>query len=126
MKIELTNWNIVNLINVLDKFSATKGKIGHSIAATRSNLEEAILPFIRQRNELLAEYGKEVEDGRHIIDKDSEHYDEYMNKFTKIAENQVEVEINQIPKTDFNYEDLYGDDVTVRDYKFIEEIFVER
>lgn len=126
MKIKMTNLFLMDAINMLNKFAGVTGKLGYAISKTKGRMEIEFKPFEEERMKLIRKYGTPDENGNYSVSQDDEHFLDFANEVTSIADEIVEIDIHQISAEDFNNSNYYVEDASVRDYDLLKALFVER
>ncbi len=121
---KITNGIIKYLLNTLDQPGFTDGSSGLTGYAIYRNiriLKEEVKDYDKVIDDALAEYGKESEDGRIYIDEnDTEAIQKFREKVDPIAALEVDVNLYQISKEDF--EMPYCPTATATQYAMVEEL----
>lgn len=126
MKIKMTNLFLMDTINMLNKFATVTGKLGYAISKTKGRMEIEFKPFEEERMKLIRKYGTPDENGNYVVKQDNEHFLDFANEVTSIADEIVEIDVHQISAEDFNNSDYFVEDASVRDYDLLKALFVER
>ena len=123
-EMKITNGIIKYLLNTLDQPGFTDGSSGLTGYAIYRNiriLKEEVKDYDKVIDDALAEYGKESEDGRIYIDEnDTEAIQKFREKVDPIAALEVDVNLYQISKEDF--EMPYCPTATATQYAMVEEL----
>lgn len=126
MKINMTNFALLETIQMLNKFDFVTGKLGYAIARTKSKMLDELRPFEQERTKLIQKYGVQGEDGQYFVPQDSENFTDFAREVTAIAEETVEIDFRQVSKEVFENTDIYSDSCSAREYDLMETLFVER
>lgn len=121
---KITNGAIVEVIEVINKFQGTTGKLAYAMARNRRVLSECMKDFEEVRNELIKKYGTADEDGSISINQDSENYQAFLEELVPILNLAVDVDLFQLDKDEFELP--YCENATMNDYSLIEAIFVKQ
>lgn len=126
MKINMTNFALIETLNMLNKFNHVTGRLGYAISKTKSMMENELRPFELERSKLVQKYGVKGEDGQYSVPQDSDNYVDFAREVTAIAEETVEIDFHQVPKEVFDNTDIYSDNCSVREYDLMEALFSQR
>lgn len=126
MKINMTNFALLETIQMLNKFDFVTGKLGYAIARTKSKMMDELRPFEQERSKLIQKYGVQGENGDYSVPQDSENFTDFAREVTAIAEETVEIDFRQVSKEVFDNTDIYSDSCSAREYDLMEALFVER
>ncbi len=123
---KITNGIIKYLLNTLNQPGFTEGASGPTGYAIYRNiriLKEEVKDYDKVIDDALAEYGKKTDDGRFYIDEnDTETIQKFREKIDPIAALEVDVDLYQIPKEDF--EMPYCATATPNQYAMVEELLI--
>ena len=126
MKVKFSNGSLLELIQVINKFSDCTGKLAYVLNKSKRRMLEEAEDFDKVREGLIRKYGEEDKDGNIAIKPGTENYKNFLNEIIPISQEVVEIDILQLTKEEYDKCDYYSDNVTLRDYELIESIFVSR
>ena len=125
IKKEITNFQMINIIPVLNKFADATGKLGYVITRAKTKMIAEVKPFEEERDKLFRKYGTENEDGTYSVDPGSEHFQDFVKELTSILDDKTEIEIRQLTQEEYDALEEFPKEATAKDYELIEDMFVE-
>ena len=128
MKIKFNNITLINILEILNKFTSVAGKLGYAISKTKKQIFQELEPFQEQRMKLFEKYGEKSGD-QLMIKENSENYQKFLDEFKPIAEDIIiELDIFQITREEFeSNESLFEiKDATVDDFDLLQELFIKK
>ena len=128
MKIKFNNITLMNILEILNKFTSVSGKLGYAISKTKKQISQELEPFQEQRMKLFEKYGEKSGD-QLMIKENSENYQKFLDEFKPIAEDIIiELDIFQITREEFeSNESLFEiKDATVDDFDLLQELFIKK
>lgn len=124
MKIKFSNASLLELVQVINKFSDCTGKLAYVLNKSKRRMLEEAEDFDKVREGLIRKYGEEDENGNIGIKPGTNAYKDFLNEIIPISQEIVEIDVLQLTKEEYDKCDFYSDDVTLRDYELIESIFI--
>lgn len=107
------------LLNILTTMLQTKGIVGFKIARNYRMINDELKEFNEKKLELFQKYGKE-EDGKLIIDKDSENYPLFLQEIKPYEDQEVEFNFRMITEGE-----LANSELTAQQMLILSEYMVE-
>jgi len=126
MKVTMSNFVALNVLNDLNKFSHITGILGYAISMTKKDILEQVRIFNDEREKLVRKYGTENEDKTISVKEDSENYKEFIKEYIPLAQANFEANIYQITQEQFDNTDIFNEKISVGDYEWLEGLFVDR
>ena len=125
MKLTITNDQLITLCESLHRLETTTGEAGWAIAQTISNIDKAYEAIMRYREKVLQKYGEATEDGRGYVIKDEKKRAQVIKELNTVLLKQVEIDITQVPYTQYSREEIKGPATQAADYRIFEQYMVE-
>lgn len=107
------------LLNVLNTMLQTKGIVGFKIARNYRMINDELKEYNEKKLELFEKYGRE-ENGKLIIEKDSENYPLFLQEIKPYEEQEVEFNFRMITE-----EELAESELTAEQMLILSEYMVE-
>lgn len=85
MKITMTNFALLELIQTLNRFADVTGKLGYAISKTKRRMENEMAIFEGERNKLIMKYGEQDGQGNYTVDPNGEKYSDFAREVSEIA-----------------------------------------
>lgn len=138
MTIKLTNFALVNIINVLEKFADKRlpQKISYAITRNAVLLKNDYNCYIKSINKLLEDYSEYVvRDKNNNIMKDDSGIpivdpkvsEEFKDEISNLLNIEIDVQLYTIPENIFDYEDSLGryDSLSASDIMNLQDILCD-
>ena len=122
---KLKNGDISRLYEALTRLSGLTGKEGLAVAKTKLAIRDDAAAFVEVRDNIFRRYGTE-EDGRLVVRLDSPNYDEFLKEITELANEEVDVDLHQIPEAEYNIDRIYCETAQAKDYEVFDRLMVDR
>lgn len=129
MKIKFNN-NILSIIfEKLNKFTSISGKLGYAISKTKKQMAQQLEPFEEERRKLFEKYGTQDKESHQLkIEIDTENYKKFIDQITPILQIEVEIDVFQLTREDFEkHEEMFDiPEATVEDFDLLQELFIKK
>lgn len=124
MKFNFTIFRMIDLLSVFDKFSNADKELGYAIAKTKLNILDVLAEYREKVNDIASKYETIDENGKKSIPSDS--YKDYILEMSEYFNNQVEVEIYQVPRGVIKESNYYNPDCKVSEYELLVALFSQQ
>lgn len=125
MKITMSNFVALNILNDLNKYSHITGILGYAISRTKKNILDEVKVFNDEREKLVRKYGTENEDKTISVKEDSENYREFIKEYIPLAQATFETEIYLVTQEEYDNSEVYNEKLSVSDYEWLESLFID-
>ena len=122
---KLKNGDISRLYEALTRLSGLTGKEGLAVAKTKLAIRDDAAAFVEVRDNIFRRYGTE-EDGRLVVRLDSPNYEDFLKEITELANEEVDVNLDQIPEAEYNIDRIYCETAQAEDYEVFDRLMVDR
>ena len=122
---KLKNGDISRLYEALTRLSGLTGKEGLAVAKTKLAIRDDAAAFVEVRDNIFRRYGTE-EAGRLVVRLDSPNYDEFLKEITELANKEADVDLHQIPESEYNIDRIYCKTAQAEDYEVFDRLMVDR
>ena len=122
---KLKNGDISRLYEALTRLSGLTGKEGLAVAKTKLAIRDDAAAFVEVKDNIFRRYGTE-KDGRLMVRLDSPNYDDFLKEITELANEEVDVNLHQIPESEYNIDRIYCETAQAEDYEVFDRLMVDR
>lgn len=122
---KLKNGDISRLYEALARLSGLTGKEGLAVAKTKLAIRDDAAAFVEVRDNIFRRYGTE-EDGRLVVRLDSPNYEDFLKEITELANKEADVNLHQIPESEYNIDRIYCETAQAEDYEVFDRLMVDR
>lgn len=129
MKIKFNNNVLLLVLEKLKKFTLISGKLGYAISKTKKQMLQELQLLEDEKYKLFEKYGTEDEESHELkIKKDSENYQKFMEQITPLLQIEVEIDVFQLTKEEFEkHEEMFDiPEATVEDFDMLQELFIKK
>ena len=117
---------LIDILNVLDKFTNADKELAYAISKTKLNIINEISEYYEHINDLAKTYGEKSENGNYIVSKESDQFNEYITKVSEILSTDVEIDVYQIPRDVFVNSNYFNPDCLEAEYDILFMLFSEK
>ena len=120
---KIANEILLKIKVLLSQQIEAKGKASYAISKNLRKINQEIAAYEEFRNSLVSKYGEETENGGHTISMTSEHWSDFIDELTPVANESTEIEVYHLSDSDFD--NIFCESWTPADYDLIYQLLVE-